>query len=103
MNKTIALFVVCASSLAVAQVTHKVIQNGFACQTKSVLKTIVDLKGNAAAQKAELAKNLTSGQCINLKKGDVVLITGENFMSDLVKIRYPSKTKEYWTTADYVK
>lgn len=102
MKIIVALVVFSFSCLAVAQKTHKIIQNGFACQSKSVLKTIVDLKGNATAQKAELAKNLKSGQCINLKKGDVVLIMGENFMTDLVKIRYPSKPTQYWTTAEYV-
>lgn len=103
MKKAIIVFLVCTLGLGMAAETRKVIQNGFACQSKSTLKAIVDLKANAVAQKAELARNLTSGQCINLKKGDVVRVTGENFMLDLVKIRYPSKPQEYWTTADFVK
>ena len=103
MKKAIVVFFVCVFSLGMAAETRKVIRDGFACQSKSTLKAIVDLKAKAAAQKAELTKNLGGGQCINLKKGDLVQVTGENFMLDLVKIRYPSKPQEYWTTADFVK
>ncbi len=103
MNKMVAILLVGLLSVGVAAETRKVVKDGFACQSKGTLQTIVDLKANAAAQKAELGKNLPSGQCINIKKGDTVQVTGENFMLDLVKIKYPSKPKEYWTTADFVK
>jgi hypothetical protein len=103
MNKIFALILVCIFGITLAAETRKVVQNGFACQSKSTLKTIVDLKANASAQKSELAKNLPNGQCINLKKGDSVQVTGENFMLDLVKIKYAFKPTEYWTTAEFVK
>ena len=96
MKKVFAVLLVCIFGIALAAETRKVIQNGFACQSKGTLKSIVDLKANAAAQKSELAKNLPSGQCINLKKGDSVQVTGENFMLDLVKIKLKTKPTEYW-------
>jgi adenine deaminase len=103
MKKRFAVLLVCISGTVLAAETRKVVQNGFACQSKGTLKSIVDLKANAAAQKSALTKELSSGQCINLKKGDSVTVTGENFMLDLVKIKYASKPTEYWTTAEFVK
>ena len=88
-------------SVALAQTQKKVISAGFACQTKSTLKAIVAVT-DPKAQGKKLAPNLKNGQCITLKKGDSVTQTGTSFVDDLVKIKYPNKLTEYWTTTTFL-
>jgi hypothetical protein len=101
MKKIGIAVLVLLSCVALAQSQKKVIAVGFACQTKSLFKTIYAVT-NAKARASKLATNLKSGQCINLKKGDSVTQTGTSFVDDLVKIRYSGKLKEYWTASEFL-
>jgi hypothetical protein len=100
--KNIGLAVlVLLSGFALAQTQKKVIAAGYACQTKSLFKTMYAIKDSKARDK-KLAPNVKNTQCVILKKGDSVEQTGTSFVDDLVKIKYPNKLKEYWTTATFL-
>jgi hypothetical protein len=100
--KNIGLAVlVLLSSIALAQTQKKVISAGYACQTKSLFKTMYAIKDGKARDK-KLAPNIKNGQCVNLKKGDAVEQTGTSFVDDLVKIKYPNKLTGYWTASEFL-
>jgi hypothetical protein len=86
---------------ALAQTQKKVIAAGYACQTKSLFKTMYAIKDSKARDK-KLAPNIKSGQCVTLKKNDAVMQTGTSFVDDLVKIKYSSKPNEYWTASEFL-
>lgn len=101
MKKLIVIMALLLSFVSMAQTQKKVVTNGFACQTKSNLKSLIavtDLKARAT----KLSAQVKNGQCINLKKGDAVMQTGTSFVDDLVKIKYASKPTEYWTTTNFL-
>ena len=89
------------SGIALAQTQKKVIANGYACQTKTLFKTMYAIKDTKARDK-KLAPNVKNGQCVNLKKGDAVNQTGTSFVDDLVKIQYPNKLSSYWTASEFL-
>lgn len=101
MKKIGIAVLVLFSCVALAQAQKKVIAVGFACQTKSMFKTIYALT-NAKAQASKLVANVKNAKCINLKKGDAVIQTGTSFVDDLVKIKYSSKPTEYWTSSEFL-
>ena len=101
MKKFGIALLVLVSCVALAQTQKKVIAAGFACQTKATLKSLVAVT-DAKALAKKLAPLVKNAQCINLKKGDVVLQTGTSFIDDLVKIKYANKEGEYWTTANFL-
>ncbi len=87
--------------IALAQTQKKVIAAGFACQTKSLFKTMYAIKDGKARDK-KLAPNVKSAQCVILKKGDAVEQTGTSFVDDLVKIKYPNKLIAFWTASEFL-
>jgi hypothetical protein len=89
------------SCVALAQTQKKVIAVGFACQTKAIFKMLFAMT-DAKVQASKLAVNLKNAQCINLKKGDLVIQTGTSFVDDLVKIRYSNKLTGYWTATTFL-
>jgi hypothetical protein len=101
MKKIGIAVLVLLSCVALAQAQKKVISAGFACQTKSVFKTMYAIK-DSKARASKLAPNIKSGQCINLKKDDAVTQTGTSFVDDLIKIKYSNKLKEYWTASEFL-
>jgi hypothetical protein len=86
---------------ALAQTQKKVIAAGYACQTKSLFKTMYAIKDSKARDK-KLSPNVKNGQCVNLKKGDAVEQTGTSFVDDLVKIKYQNKLTGYWTASEFL-
>jgi hypothetical protein len=86
---------------ALAQTQKKVIAAGYACQTKSLFKTMYAIKDSKARDK-KLAPNIKNTQCVILKKGDAVEQTGTSFVDDLVKIKYPNKLIGYWTASEFL-
>jgi hypothetical protein len=101
MKKIGIMVLVLLLGFALAQTQKKVIAAGYACQTKSLFKTMYAIKDSKARDK-KLAPNIKNTQCVILKKGDAVEQTGTSFVDDLVKIKYPNKLIGYWTASEFL-
>ncbi len=101
MKKIGIAILVLLSGFALAQTQKKVIAAGYACQTKSLFKTMYAIK-DAKARDKKLAPNIKNGQCVKLKKDDAVMQTGTSFVDDLVKIQYPNKLTSFWTASEFL-